>query len=274
MARINKGSQERFRTRQDVFDAYTLDTLKELIKKRVIDGLSQAVFKGKESNVFLAESAKGMVVVKIYRMGVCDFRNMYNYLKFDPRISPLPRGRRAVILTWVKREFSNLLIANRAGVSSPRAIFNMNHIIVEELIGRGNGVSPTIESSAVHEPSDFLMQTADNYRKLLGAGLVHGDLSSFNILDKEGNAVFIDFSQATTISSQEAAHLILRDIRNVAVHFSRRYADKILPGIDIAKKDSIRRLMELFWKTARKGIKSGEWTDMVMRDVEREIMNN
>ncbi len=53
------------------------------------------------------------------------------------------------------------------------------------------------------------------------AGMIHGDLSSFNILNDNDKPVLIDFSQATLVRTPNSEELLIRDIKNVLQFFKK-----------------------------------------------------
>ena len=61
-----------------------------------------------------------------------------------------------------------------------------------------------------------------NMKKMHKAGLIHADLSQFNILNYNENPVFIDFSQCTTSDDPRANELLERDIKNIANFFNKQ----------------------------------------------------
>ena len=73
-------------------------------------------------------------------------------------------------------------------------------------------------------------------KKLHKAGLVHGDLSEFNILNLKDNPVFIDFSQATERKSILYKELLERDCKNMA-----RFAKKL--GITTTKEEIYQEII-------------------------------
>ncbi|MBU4493511.1 MAG: hypothetical protein KKA61_04020 [Nanoarchaeota archaeon] len=58
-------------------------------------------------------------------------------------------------------------------------------------------------------------------RNFYKAGFVHGDLSEFNILNLNGNPVFIDLSHSIPIKSPGASELIERDVKNICRFFMK-----------------------------------------------------
>jgi len=214
-------SREGWKTWGDVFDEFTLRTIFKLAGRGHFEHLESPVAVGKESNVFTARTKdKGRVIVKIYRLEVCDFNKMFDYLKYDPRYSIIKKNRRKIIFSWVQREFRNLMKAREGNVSVPKPITFMNNIILEEFIGDENA-APQVKDLHPKNKQDFAKKIILNMKRLYNSGLVHADLSQFNILNYNENPVLIDFSQTTTISNQRAEEFLERDIRNIVNFFAK-----------------------------------------------------
>ncbi len=216
--------QERFKTLKGVFDEFTQRNLFELESRRVYDELIMPLKVGKESNVFLAKKENHYVIVKIYRIQNCDFKRMFHYIKQDPRYDELRQHRREIIFSWVQREYKNLLKAAAAGVKVPKPLGWRANILVEELIGNaeeGNAALP-IKDAIPKNPSAFLKKILQEMRKLYAAGLIHGDLSSFNILNDKEIPYMIDFSQGTLTTTPNSQELLKRDIKNVLQFFKKQ----------------------------------------------------
>lgn len=213
--------QERFKTAKGVFDEFTNRTLFELHSRGHFEELISPLKVGKESNVFLAKNKTGkQLIVKIYRVQNCDFHKMYGYIRQDPRYEFLSRHPRQIILAWTQREYKNLLKAERARVNVPKAIAVMNHVLVEEMVGGEEPALPLKDIRPKH-PQLFLELIVIEMKKLYEGGLVHGDLSSFNILNFEEKPYLIDFSQATLTKTLNAEELLGRDVKNIALFFKK-----------------------------------------------------
>lgn len=213
-------SQERFKTDKGVFDEFTHRNLFELESRGVFDKLLSPYKIGKESNVFIAQRKNKKCIVKIYRLQNCDFKRMYEYIRVDPRYEYLMKRRREIIFAWTQREFKNLLRAKKAGINSPVAHTFRDNILVESMIG---DEEPALMLKDQHPKNlqKFFQKVIEQMKKLYKAGLIHGDLSSFNILNYKEEPYFIDFSQGTLVKSPNTEELLRRDIINILAFFKK-----------------------------------------------------
>lgn len=214
-------AKEKFKTMHNVFDEFTNRNLYKLMSEGHFKGLVGQLNMGKESNVFIAEREDGSyVIIKIYRLENCDFNKMYDYLKYDSRYIKLSNKRREVIFAWTQREFRNLLKAREAGVRVPTPYTFKFNILVEEFIG-DEGAASKLKDLFPQEPKPFFDDLLKNLMKLAKAGLVHADLSAFNILNFREKPYFIDFSQTTPYDNPNAEEYLKRDIKNICVFFEK-----------------------------------------------------
>ena len=224
-----KITREKFKTLHNVFDAFTERNIFKLISQGYFDGLESPIFIGKEANVFTALKGRKRVIVKIYRLQNCDFNRMYDYIKYDPRF---PKQRRKTVFAWAQREYRNLLKARDSGVRVPTPITCVHNILVMEYIG-DEEPAPKIKDSLPKKTDKFFDAIILGIRKLYKAGLIHADLSQFNILNYKEKPVFIDMSQATPLEDPNAMKYLERDIKNICNFFKKR-------GVN-AKSEDIRQ---------------------------------
>ncbi len=230
-----KITKEKFKTKHNVFDNFTDRTIFKLISEGHFDGLESPVSTGKEANIFSAKKGSKRVMVKIYRINSCDFNRMLDYIKSDPRYVGSHGKKRNVIFHWVQREYRNLLKAREANVRVPTPITFKNHVIVMEFIGRNSELAPKLKDKKPKNPKKFFADIMKNMKNLHKAGLVHADLSAFNILNFEEKPVFIDFSQCTSLQDTRAEEYISRDARNICNFFKKQ-------GLELEEEKIIKKI--------------------------------
>ncbi len=212
------------RVGSEVFDRITLKTLYKLANAGFIHRLNGAISTGKEANVFKGlDEDDNFVAVKIYRVTTSDFKKMRQYIHGDPRFHVRTTNKRQLVNAWVNKEYRNLQRAYEAGVNVPKPIVAKNNVLVMEFVGdeEGNPALP-MRQSVILKPEDTLNKII-HYMKLLyqDAGLVHGDLSSYNILIHDEDPVIIDISQGMTRDHPMSEELLNRDIENIVKDFKK-----------------------------------------------------
>jgi len=231
-----KEGREKFKTRHDVFDEFTNRTIFKLITEGHFRGLESPINIGKESNVFSALTKEdNRVIVKIYRLETCDFNTMYSYIKDDPRYTNLKRKKRKVIFAWVQREYRNLMNAREAQVSVPTPITFSNNVLVLESIGKNSLIAPMLKDSIPKNKTLFFDKIIENIKKLYKSGLVHADLSAFNILNFNEIPVFIDMSQATLLRHPRAEEYLERDVKNICSFFKKI-------GLKVSEESAMKKI--------------------------------
>ncbi|MFW6152811.1 MAG: RIO1 family regulatory kinase/ATPase [Halobacteriota archaeon] len=224
---------EGFKVESSVFDDATYAALYKLVQDGYLDALGGPISTGKEANVYVALAgprARSVVddeevALKVYRISASDFRDMRDYLEGDPRFRDIRGDKKAVVLAWTRKEFANLERAKRAGVRVPTPIAVERNALVMELIGEEVDRARRLTEVEIENPQTAYEVVAEYMRRLHDAGLVHGDLSEYNILVYEGELVVIDVGQATTVHHPNAEELLRRDCDNVAAFFARQGAD-------------------------------------------------
>jgi RIO kinase 1 len=221
-------SREEWKIYKNVFDQFMMRTIMKLMSQKVIDGLESPIMIGKESNIFSAITPdKKRVIVKIYRLESCNFNKMYDYIRQDSRYENLRSKRREIIFTWVQREYRNLHKARDSGVRVPTPIAQANNVLVLEFIG-DESIALQLKDDIPKNLSGFADELIENLTKLYRAGIVHGDLSEYNILNYRGHPVLIDFSQGTSTRSPNAKELMDRDIK-ILCKFMKKHGVTLTP---------------------------------------------
>lgn len=215
-----KKTREEWKIYKNVFDSATVLNLVKLQSQHHFDGLESPIALGKEANVFTALKGKKRIIVKIYRVENCNFNKMYSYIAPDPRFAGMKKRRRLVIFSWVQREYRNLLKARQV-IRVPTPIAVKDNVLLMEFIGRDEP-APLLKDLPPKNAKKFFDKVVSNIKKLYKAGLVHADLSEFNILNFEQEPVFIDWSQATIIKHPDAKEFLKRDVRNIVKCFNKQ----------------------------------------------------
>ncbi|MGC8812255.1 MAG: serine protein kinase RIO [Candidatus Aenigmatarchaeota archaeon] len=223
MPKVRLEDIKEFKIERKVFDERTLMALFKLLNKGIIKTVESIAKEGKESVVLSAKDKNdNWLALKVYRYEYCDFKSMWKYLVGDPRFFNVKKSRRAVVLNWAKREFKNLQIAFEAKVSCPKPITLNENVLVLEFIGEKGNLAPRlIDVKLSVEDAGYVYNfLIEEIEKIVRAGLVHSDLSPYNILIFE-KPYLIDFSQAVPRSHPLAKEFLLRDIKNINLYFKK-----------------------------------------------------
>ena len=206
-----------------VFDEATLAAVYKLVQDGHIRAFGGPLSTGKEANVYEALGADGRdVAVKIYRISASDFRHMRDYLEGDPRFSGIGSDKGQVVVAWVRKEFANLQRAMEAGVRVPEPIAVQRNVLVMELVGRPDDRGRRLAEVTVENPETAFEVVREYMRRLYAVGLVHGDLSEYNLVVDEGELFVIDLGQAVTVHHPNADEFLRRDCENIASFFTRQ----------------------------------------------------
>jgi RIO kinase 1 len=213
--------------REDVFDDVTLLALFRLIRKKWITAIGGSISTGKEANIFLGWKDELSVAIKIYRIRTANFNAMSAYIIGDRRFSRIKHTRKDIVFTWTKKEFSNLKRAHDSGISVPMPMVWDRNILIMQFLGKGETSYPQLRNATMDDPEATYREIISFVRTLFAtAGLVHADLSEYNILFDGAHPYFIDMGQSVTLDHPRAFAFLLRDLTNVN-RFFYPYAEVI-----------------------------------------------
>ena len=217
---------DQFKATGAVFDDATYAAIYKLVQDDHLTAMGGPISSGKEAIVFegLAPDDED-VAVKIYRVSTSDFKQMADYLEGDPRFEGVRNDKKAVVVAWTQKEFSNLERAREAGVRVPEPLGVQRNALVMELIGEEGDAAPTLHDVEIENPQTAYEVIREYMWRLYAAGLVHGDLSEYNVVVYDGELVIIDVGQAVTIHHPNADDFLWRDCENVAAFFARQGVD-------------------------------------------------
>ncbi|MEM2749970.1 MAG: serine/threonine-protein kinase RIO2 [Candidatus Bathyarchaeia archaeon] len=199
---------------------YDCLALNALVKAGILESLGKPLGVGKEADVYDALTQSGeRVAVKFHRLGRISFRQtrrLRGYLLDRRHASWLYQSRLAA-----EREMEALKLVYPCGVSVPKPIGHNRHVVVMGII-EGECLYRITE---LPSPEETLDEILENVRKAyIGAGVIHGDLSEFNvIINPDWHILIIDWPQYARTSHPNADMLLKRDIWNILKFFKRKF---------------------------------------------------
>lgn len=201
------------------YTGYDCLALNALAKADVLSSLGRPLGVGKEADIFDALTDEGeQVAVKFHRLGRTSFRETRKkrgYVARGGRVTWHHQSRLAA-----EKEFRVMKQVYEAGVSVPEPLHQNRHVVVMGYIDGYN----LVDVDTLDDPDGFLDDVLMNARKVYGVGIIHVDLSGFNIVvQKNGEVLLIDWPQAVTLDHPNAEALLKRDIRNVLRYFERKF---------------------------------------------------
>jgi RIO kinase 1 len=214
-------------------------SLEPLFADGLITEVLGLVRRGKEANVYCCRgsrwSGREYVAAKVYRaLDQRGFRDDADYHPGRDRqlagrekralANKSRQGRMVQSLSWIRSEFDTLKMLHEAGADVPEPISCAGSAILMDFIGEGTEAAPMLArvSMTPDESTRCLRQIIDNITLWLRCDRIHGDLSPYNILYRDGGVVVIDFPQAVDPRfNHNARHLLERDLENICGHFAR-----------------------------------------------------
>jgi RIO kinase 1 len=215
--------------------------LQTLIDDGVIDEVLRPLKSGKEASVYVVRSGNAVRCAKVYKdMAQRSFKQRAQYqegrkVRGSRQARAMGKagkfGRREAEAAWKNAEVDALYQLAAAGVRVPRPYGYFGGVLVMELIADADGY-PAPQLGKV----ELSAQTAREYHRvlvrqialMLCEGLIHGDLSEYNVLVVPDGPVIIDLPQVVSAAGNNAARTMLRrDVGNITITLSR-FAPELL----------------------------------------------
>ncbi|MBI5227698.1 serine protein kinase RIO [Candidatus Micrarchaeota archaeon] len=223
--------KERFKTESEVFDRQTLIVLSKIIKKGILQSVDYPISTGKEANVFRATTNDGtFVAVKIYKRETSPFARKDEYLYADPRFEKIKHNDREIVRAFARKEFKNLELCQKGGVHAPKPYYLIDNVLIMEFLGEGELPYPTLNVIKSENPEKDLELILGDVKKMYKVGLVHADLSEYNIIMKEA-PYLIDFGQGVITRHPSANHFLERDVITILKYFGKKGVRKDLAKV-------------------------------------------
>ncbi len=224
-------------------------SLQSFYQQEVIRDVLTHVKGGKEASVYCCQAhpitGLDLIAAKVYRPR--QFRNLRNDRMYREGRAILTADGRAAKKTdhrlmravgkktefgmqvqhtsWLMYEYTTMERLFRAGASVPQPVAAGDNAILMSFQGDRQRAAPTLNEVRLEpaEAETLFREAIRNIELLLQHGLIHGDLSAYNILYWDGKITVIDFPQVVDCHSNSQAHFILqRDITRVCEYFAQQ----------------------------------------------------
>ena len=209
--------------------------LQALIDDGVIDEVLRPLKSGKEAAVYVVRSGDDVRCAKVYKdMAQRSFQQRVQYQEGRKvRGSREARavgkaskyGRKQQEDAWKNTEVDALYQLRAAGVRVPEPHGYFHGVLVMELVTDGEGFSaPRLGEVELtdEQARTFHRVLVRQVVRMLCCGLIHGDLSAYNVLVAEDGPVIIDFPQVVDAGGNNAARtMLLRDVNNLTASLGR-----------------------------------------------------
>jgi len=187
---------------------------------------------GKEADVYACRDDRGLLAVKVYRLYRTSHRG-------GGPVKQELMGHRAA------HELEMLTSAWRGRARVPEPGLRFENMFSMEYLGSEDGPAPRLSSVTAADPARMFAAVLDQVRALADAGVVHTDLSPFNVLVHRGEPWVIDLGQAVRVDRlgaspwmrlTEAGEALGRGLRTFDRYF-RRY------GLRVAVDEEVARIL-------------------------------
>lgn len=209
--------------------------LQPLVDDGLIDEVLSQLMSGKEAQVYVVRCGQHVRCAKIYKeAGKRSFKQAVQYQ--EGRAVKNSRSARAIgkrsrygqqeqEQAWLNAEVDALRRLAAAGVRVPKTHGFVDGVLLMDMISDAEGYpAPRLNDVVLsaEQAREFHARIIADVVKMLCVGLIHGDLSEFNVLVGKDGPVIIDLPQAVNAAgNNSAAAMLLRDVENMANYFGR-----------------------------------------------------
>jgi RIO kinase 1 len=215
--------------------------IEPLIQDGLVDEVIRQLMSGKEAMVYVVRCGEEIRCAKVYKeANKRNFRQSADYtegrkVKNSRRARAMEKGtrygRKAQEEAWQNAEVDALYRLAAAGVRVPKPYNFHEGVLLMELVtdNEGNAAPRLNDVVLTAELSrEYHRILIAQVVRMLCAGIVHGDLSEYNVLVDSTGPVIIDLPQAIdAAANNQARKMLLRDVENLAAYFGR-FAPELL----------------------------------------------
>jgi RIO kinase 1 len=248
-------------------EGWLLDSLGSFFEQRWISDVLCKVKAGKEASVYMCHSGdqvkSPLIAAKVFRPRMLRSLKNDQLYRLDREVLD-ENGHRIVDLgmmkaqhkrsvygeqirhqSWIAYEFQTLRTLYTASADVPRPYEMGENAILMSFIGDEAVAAPTLNTVSLdsEEVRQLFERLLHNVEIMLAHGIVHGDLSAYNVLYWEGKITLIDFPQVVSpVSHRNAYQIFSRDIVRVCEYFARQglQSDPARLAADLWKANGFR----------------------------------
>ncbi|MHB1237324.1 MAG: PA4780 family RIO1-like protein kinase [Gallionella sp.] len=209
--------------------------IEPLVEDGVVDSVLRQLMSGKEATVYVVQCGDEIRCAKVYKeanqrgfhqaVHYTEGRKVKNSRQARAMEKGSRYGRKEQESAWQRSEVDALYKLSAAGVRVPHPYGFYEGVLLMELVSDENGEpAPRLNDLELSEQQarEFHATLIRQVVLMLCAGIVHGDLSEFNILVDSHGPVIIDLPQAVDASANNnASRMLERDVDNLANYFGQ-----------------------------------------------------
>ena len=207
--------------------------IRPLVEDGLVDEVIRPLMSGKEADVFVVRCGAQIRCAKIYKEAQKrSFKQAVQYqegrkVRNSRRARAMEKGskfgRKEQEQVWQNAEVDALYLLAKAGVRVPQPYGCFDGVLLMELITDDQGhEAPRLNdvSMSAEQATEDHLQMMRYVVRMLCAGLVHGDLSEFNVLVDDYGPVIIDLPQAVNAAANNNAQWMLkRDVEKITAYY-------------------------------------------------------
>jgi RIO kinase 1 len=216
------------------------ERLQPLVDDGMVDEVLYQLMSGKEAQVYVVRCGDQVRCAKVYKEArKRSFKQAVEYqegrkVRNSRRARAMDKktryGQKEQESAWLNAEVDALYRLAEAGVRVPEPFGFVDGVLLMELVADDQGdAAPRLDEVVLtaEQARDYYARIIAEVVRMLGAGLIHGDLSEFNVLVDGQGPVIIDLPQAVNAAGNNSAERMLeRDVDNM-----RRYFGKFAPDL-------------------------------------------
>lgn len=236
-------------TAEHAMDPRTRLILYKLVNNGTLESVSGSISTGKESVVHHAiggsikdQTLPAEVAIKVFKTTLNEFKTREKYVHGDHRFSKddyKKQNPRKIIKMWAMKEVANLNRMRKFNIPCPEVQLLRKHVLVMSFIGQDQRPAPKLKDARMSQADleDAYDQVVSFLRKMYKeCGLVHADLSEYNMLWWREKVWIIDVSQSVDITHPKAMEFLYRDCQNVASFFIKNGVHNVLSAEKLFNK--------------------------------------